>query len=254
VTSDLLDLYVAGFVDRVRWEGFPGQRDVDAPGMQGLLGSGDDSQARLLVVDDRAHDALAEIVATLRSGIANVFPGAPRCAELLRGRGWRETLDTAMVRRDLDGVPAAPLTSELSLQLVRRLIGDPAGGPSLRDAVDLTMLADPQEGTTAVGLLAHLQSLPPALRLYAAVDRGGAVVGTSGVAVYDQKARVVFVNTHPDWRRRGIARALTAHALREARRAGAQRASLDATDLGRPVYERLGFECVAPLARFSRFR
>jgi GNAT superfamily N-acetyltransferase len=254
VASDLLDLYVAAFVDRMRGERLVGQREVNEAGLYGLLGAGDGSQARLLVVDDHAYDALVDILATLRMGVASVFPGAPRCAEMLRQESWRAKVDTAMFRRDLERLPEAPLTNELSVQRVRRQIGDPAGGPALRDAVELTMLADPQEGATAAGLLAHLQSLPPALRLYAAVDREGAVLGTSGASVYDAEARVVFVNTHPDWRGRGIARALTAHALREARHAGADRASLDATALGRPVYSRLGFECVAPLTRFSRSR
>jgi GNAT superfamily N-acetyltransferase len=254
VTSELLDLYVAGFVDRVRRERLAGQREVDTAGMYGLLGGHDGSQARLLVVDDRAYAALAEIVANLRSGVANVFPGAPRCAELLAGDGWRRTVDTAMVRRDLEDLPDAPLIDELTIRLVRRLADDPDDGVALSDAVALTLRADPQEGGTAAGLLAHLQSVSPALRLYAAVDRAGAVLGTSGASVYGREARVVFVNTHPDWRGRGIARALTAHALTEARRAGAEQASLDATDLGRPVYARLGFEPVAPLARFSRLR
>ncbi len=254
MTAELLDLYVAAFVDRARRERLAGQREVDTAGMYGLLGGHDGSQARLLVVDDRAYDALAATVAGLRAGVANVFPGAPRCAELLAGDGWRRTVDTAMVRRDLEHLPDAPLDGELTIRLVRRLPGDPEDGVALQDAVDLTLLADPQDGATGVGLLAHLQSVSPALALYAAVDRAGTVRGTSGASVYAREARVVFVNTHPDWRGRGIATALTAHALREARQAGAEQATLDATDLGRPVYTRLGFESVAPLARFSRFR
>jgi len=63
-------------------------------------------------------------------------------------------------------------------------------------------------------------------------------------------ASVFFVNTDPGWRRRGIGQEMTAAALRAARQSGARRASLDASDAGRSIYSRLGFEAVSPAVRF----
>jgi ribosomal protein S18 acetylase RimI-like enzyme len=61
---------------------------------------------------------------------------------------------------------------------------------------------------------------------------------------------VIFVNTDRDWRRRGIARAMTATALRAAQDAGARHAGLDASKAGRELYLSLGFEAATAITRF----
>jgi ribosomal protein S18 acetylase RimI-like enzyme len=58
------------------------------------------------------------------------------------------------------------------------------------------------------------------------------------------------VNTDPGRRGRGIGQAMTAQALSAARRAGARFAALDASDAGRSIYLRLGFDVVGMLTRF----
>src|SRR4028119_1805261 len=52
---------------------------------------------------------------------------------------------------------------------------------------------------------------------------------------------VSFVATRPDCRRRGLASAVLDFALRQAREAGFQTSSLQATAMGRGVYQRLGY-------------
>jgi GNAT superfamily N-acetyltransferase len=47
--------------------------------------------------------------------------------------------------------------------------------------------------------------------------------------------------TLPAWRGKGIYRALVAHRAREAAAAGYQYLQVDASDLSRPILERLGF-------------
>ena len=79
-----------------------------------------------------------------------------------------------------------------------------------------------------------------------------AVRATSGSGVFDTYANVMFVNTHPDWRHRGIGRAMTAAALRAARDSGATQACLDATAEGKAIYASLGFEAAAEATRFYR--
>ena len=66
----------------------------------------------------------------------------------------------------------------------------------------------------------HLRSLPRAFGLWVAVDDHATVRGTAGSAAFGATGSVIFVNTNPDWRRRGVARAMTAIALRTARHAG----------------------------------
>jgi ribosomal protein S18 acetylase RimI-like enzyme len=74
--------------------------------------------------------------------------------------------------------------------------------------------------------------LPAAFRLFAVVAGDGAVCGTSGCGVFGTAASVMFVNTAPDWRGRGIGRAMTATALASAREEGAGHVCIDATDAG----------------------
>ncbi|HEY3736415.1 MAG TPA: GNAT family N-acetyltransferase [Jatrophihabitans sp.] len=116
----------------------------------------------------------------------------------------------------------------------------------------MAVLADPMTGEGPEELAIHLRSLPSAFRLYAAVDGDGAVRATAGCGVFAADATVIFVNTHPCWRLRGIGRAMTAAALRAAQDAGARCACLDASAAGLPIYRQLGFETVARAIRYFR--
>jgi len=55
---------------------------------------------------------------------------------------------------------------------------------------------------------------------------------------------VYAVGTAPEWRRRGLARALMLHVLADARQGGARTASLQSTPMGQRLYEQLGFRTV----------
>jgi GNAT superfamily N-acetyltransferase len=96
----------------------------------------------------------------------------------------------------------------------------------------------------------HLRSLPRAFGLWAAVDDDGVVRPTSGSGAFATTASVIFVNTDPKWRRRGIAQAMTTVALHAAHQAGARTAGIDASDAGRELYLRLGFENATTITRF----
>ena len=249
------DIYVAAFTARceaVRPVGLP---TIQQPGLLGLLPSSDDPVTRLLVTDDQAYDLLAELLPDAQAGMITVFPGAVRCAELVHGlAAWTPEARTALIRRDLQTVPAVPLPSELTLRPVRRLPGDPPDAVPLEDAVAAAILADPGFDGPPQELASYLRSLPPATRLFAAVDGDGVVRGTSGCGVFRAFASVMFVNTDPAWRERSIGRAMTAAALRAAYEDEARHACLDATDAGLAIYQRLGFEVVARATRFVRAR
>jgi ribosomal protein S18 acetylase RimI-like enzyme len=245
------DVYVAAFVARCKAMRPVGRPAVDEPGVLGLLPSDEHPSIRLLVTDDRAHEVLAGLLPVSRAGMVNVFAGAVRCADLLDGlAAWRPEAATALVLRDVGTVPALPLPDGLRLRPVRRSPDDGAGGVPLEDAVAAALRADPSIDDPPRAFAGYLRSLPATTRLFAAIDGRGVVRATSGYAVFGDAADVLFVNTDPDWRGRGIGLAMTAAALRAARDHGARSACLDATDAGLSIYRRLGFEVVTPTTRF----
>ena len=72
----------------------------------------------------------------------------------------------------------------------------------------------------------------------------GAPVATASCFYAAGVAGIYIVSTRPAYRGRGFGAALTLAAMQDARDAGYQVAILQASELGRPVYERLGFrEC-----------
>jgi ribosomal protein S18 acetylase RimI-like enzyme len=269
-----LELYRGAFVARLgRWAR-PGQEAWSAPGACGVVVRGEEPFVRLLVTDDRAVEPLGALLAEARTGLVTLCEGADRCEALLRDApAWQpERPSTAMVRRDLDGLPAVRLPAGLALRPVRRCDGDeprvevevvggrgtstskylyPGDDVPLEAAIACAAAADSSIDDVDA-FAAFLRALPPSLRLHAAVDDGGTVRGTSGCDAAGGDAGVLFVNTDPAWRGRGIASAMTVAALRSAAAAGARRATLDATDVALSLYRRLGFEVAARLVRFRR--
>jgi ribosomal protein S18 acetylase RimI-like enzyme len=100
-------------------------------------------------------------------------------------------------------------------------------------------------------LVTCLRRLPEGASLFAAVDDGGVVRGTSGSRTFLSDAYVFFVNTDPHWRRRGVGLSMTGTALRSAAESGAIRASLDASGPGIRLYRRLGFTELGQITQFS---
>jgi ribosomal protein S18 acetylase RimI-like enzyme len=252
VRTGSIDVYVGAAVARWDVMRHPGRLVVKEPGVRGLLACAEDPLTRLLVTDDRAYDVLAALLPDTRCGMVSVFAEAERCAELFHGdSAWKAEPVTAMICPDLQTVPAVSLPGELTLRPVRRLAGAPApGGVALEDAAAAAMLADPRIEGPPDAFAGFLRSLPAAVRLFAAVDGDGAVRATSGSGAFGTEATVLFVNTDPGCRGRGIGRAMTAAALRAAQASGAERACLDATDAGLSIYLRLGLEVVGRTTRF----
>lgn len=79
----------------------------------------------------------------------------------------------------------------------------------------------------------------------------GQPVGTTIVCPFGDTAWIAMVLVHASFRRRGIGRALVEHALRYLESLRVPTIRLDATPLGRPLYERLGFSLEYHVTRFS---
>ena len=158
----------------------------------------------------------------------------------------------AMALSSLSELPDLPLPPAVTVRPVD--IEEHPEGISLEEA----LLVDALYGSGDAALV-H-RDLPleadalrelPGVSLLAAVDAGGSCVATAGTRVVGRSALVSAVATIPQYRRQGIAAALTAAALRVAREAGAVQAFLDAVD-GRSVYSRLGFTTIGTVTRCER--
>jgi GNAT superfamily N-acetyltransferase len=85
------------------------------------------------------------------------------------------------------------------------------------------------------------------------LEHDGRLVATATTVCYARElAWIGMVLTHADYRGRGFGSRITALAVEHARGCGVRTVKLDATDMGRPVYLRLGFEDECPIERWIR--
>jgi len=77
-------------------------------------------------------------------------------------------------------------------------------------------------------------------------------VGVSSVFVDGAVAGVYNVAALPSYRRRGIGEAMTWRSVARGGEAGCTVAVLEASEMGKPMYERMGFRVVAPYRTFRR--
>ena len=79
----------------------------------------------------------------------------------------------------------------------------------------------------------------------------GVAVATSLGCLVDDTVAIFNVATASDARRRGAGGAVTAAAMADAQARGARWAHLESSEMGRSVYERLGFRHVCDIAIFA---
>src|SRR5262245_10603457 len=89
----------------------------------------------------------------------------------------------------------------------------------------------------------------PGLDAWVLIEDGMAVAG-AWTFRHGDDCGVYGVGTLPEWRRRGVARRLMEHALDDAAQSGARSAAREATGMGQPLYESLGF---APAGRYEEW-
>lgn len=77
-------------------------------------------------------------------------------------------------------------------------------------------------------------------------------VASSALFVTGRTAGIYNVATLPEVRGRGIGEAMTWHCVRRGAAMGCVAATLQASDMGRPIYERMGFRLVSPYRTYQR--
>jgi GNAT superfamily N-acetyltransferase len=83
------------------------------------------------------------------------------------------------------------------------------------------------------------------------IEADGQLVSTTTLVCYGQRlAWIGMVLTKPEYRGRGFARRLLGHALDSANSLGVETVKLDATDQGKPLYEKFGFSAEQPIERW----
>ena len=80
----------------------------------------------------------------------------------------------------------------------------------------------------------------------------GAPVASSALITTDGVAGVHYVGTLASHRRRGFGEAMTRHAIDEGAKAGCRISTLQASEMGQPIYERMGFRTVTRYKTFVR--
>ncbi|WP_343082498.1 GNAT family N-acetyltransferase [Ostreiculturibacter nitratireducens] len=151
----------------------------------------------------------------------------------------REGSDPAMLK-DLSDLPEAPRVEGLTVRCVEGRKGRYDWAWLTCDAFELT--DDVREAMSRCEAAIPEDKFESQPRYVGYHD--GEPVAVSSLVMAAGLAGIYAVATLPAARNLGIGTAMTLHAMAEGKRRGARHAVLQATDMGRPVYERLGFSKV----------
>jgi GNAT superfamily N-acetyltransferase len=147
---------------------------------------------------------------------------------------------------------ASPRDMGMELSELRPPEHDPV--LALREEMDMTTLARINEIAYgwAPGEFDHVAAaVLPDFRVYLA-ELEGETVATAAAWDHGTDCVIEWVATLPEARGRGVSTRLMAHALAEAPRRGLRTTSLQATQLGYPVYERLGYRSFGTVQMWER--
>jgi len=174
--------------------------------------------------------------------------------ERLLAAGMRQISDNPGMALDMDDRPAAPRRRG-GVPLPSGLTIDPvvdAAGLDRWRSVQQRGLGLDDEGTEAWFVAHRRPGFDPALPLrnwVASLD--GEAVAAAALFVGAGVAGIYNVCTVPEARGRGIGRAVTAAALDEGAARGCRLAVLGSSEMGYPVYRRLGFREVSRLRSYA---
>lgn len=164
-------------------------------------------------------------------------------AARLQALGLREVAHLTTMAADLDHLPVAP---DIPAGVTMALVSDAA---TLEDWItaEAAGFETPPEATQWYATLRRNVGIGEDARVRRYLARQqGKPVATATLFLDGQSAGIFDVATAPNARRQGIAGALVAHALSDARAMGYHLAILDSSVLGHGVYQRVGFTNCTP--------
>jgi GNAT superfamily N-acetyltransferase len=147
---------------------------------------------------------------------------------------------------------AEPRDMAMALSELREPEPDPK--LAVREEYDLTTMARLNEvayGWPEGDFNPVAEAPMPDLRVYFA-DLGGAPVSTLALWSHDSDVLVAWVATLPEARGRGLSTRLLARALLDAREQGIETTTLQATQLGYPIYAKLGYRDFGAVQMWER--
>jgi predicted GNAT family acetyltransferase len=233
---------VAFWRDRVRH--LPGHVLHEVDGVVVCLTGLDDDEQNTALIERQPEDAAAALAEAER-----VFKAHGRSIGVDLERSRHPDVDAELRAMGLEMVATRPAMAIRIQDVALAQMPDGIEIARVTDPGLLADLVDVEVGTfetdraVAEGLLAPSQLSLPNVRLYAATADGRAVA--QAVTNTQRGAVGVFgVATLPAYRRRGIGTAITAFAIDDVRD-GADLAWLQSTEMGRALYERMGFRFVS---------
>jgi len=217
----------------------PGRHQVEGDIVLTEIGQGAGSRHVIVLGPVPPQEVLARAVHFFApnsvGSVELVAETAPEMGPYLLNHGWvPDGEEPALVLPRLPEIIPVPPP-----ELAVRVVADAAGLRDFRSIASTPERFLPSlEAATAPGVFV----------LTGHVD--GAPVATSRVSVHGDVAEIMGVVTHLDWRRRGFGAAMTWAAVGHAAAMGARAFILTATELGYPVYRRMGFFPVCTLHTF----
>ncbi len=195
----------------------------------------DDADALAAVLDELAGIYAAAGVSRWTVWVPQQDRGA---AELLERAGHVLDAEPAAMGLDLGSLPDLP--------------AEPPGWERAEDAAAVGPLNDAAYGYEG-SFTRALDGVPTGtLDVWVAHDEGRPVTCLMTLDRNGGDRHVTLVATAPEARGRGLASALLATALADAREQGLQSSSLIATRMGAPMYERLGYRAVGTVQMWER--
>ncbi len=200
------------------------------------------TRADLLAAVADARDGGEPFAVRLREEIDDRF--IPSLVQAGMEAEGRETSTPGMVAFPID---EEVITTHAAPDLEIRVIADAAGIEVHRAGVTAGFGSEPAvaDGTACVGLLDR-----PECTVYVGYADGSPVVTGLGWRT-GRTIGVYSIGTIGSARRRGYGAAMTARVMADGVAAGCDAAALQASEMGRPIYERLGFQTVVRYAAYT---
>lgn len=189
---------------------------------------------------ERTYDDLAAAYAEFDANwTVWVRPGDDRATAFLESRGHFHDANPMGMAHDLEGVerPPADALSDWSADGDLAVVGP---------------LNDRAYGLETGSFTNSIRSLPDGASRVYVVREGGEPVACLMMSDHDGNTDVEMVAVVPEARGRGISALLLRHALADAVERGCESSTLVATELGYPVYERLGFRPLDRIPMWER--